>query len=293
MRAALAHPLADEHHFADEGAKGNHMIRKSFAITALLLVAACSKAPEDVTARYSVAGGRGTITVKAAGNGNSRLDAGPQSFIRHDGKDYVVVGEGNDRFAATIPDFVAAMGELLRESGTVPPKPPAQPEFQAVQQGDETVAGLKGAIWKVSAKGNTTMPSIDMVISSDPAFAGVGKAMATQARFGSAGMEQLAGSVPNVEKKLEEVLDKGMVLRFGDALKLEGVEKAPIAATEFTLPKVLDKAALKQHLNEMRQRGMAQAAAAAAAQKGGAEQPPVVAPAPGAPVSPEPKAPAK
>ncbi|MET0308395.1 MAG: hypothetical protein ABW023_06790 [Sphingomonas sp.] len=269
------------------------MIRKSVTVAALLFVAACSKAPEDVTARYSVAGGRGTFTVKAAGNGDTRLDAGPQTFIRHDGKDYVVVGEGKDRFAATIPDFIASMGELLRESGTVPPPAAAQPEFEAVQKGDETVAGLKGAVWKVGPKGNSTMPSIEMVISSDPAFAGVGKAMATQARFGSAGMEQLIGSVPNVEKKLEEVLDKGMVLRFGDELKLEGVEKAPIAATEFTLPKVMDKAALKQHLNEMRKRGMAQAAAAAAAaQKGGAGQAPA-APAPSAPVSPEPKAPAK
>ncbi|MBC9032879.1 hypothetical protein IAG41_10790 [Sphingomonas sp. JC676] len=266
------------------------MIRNYLAAATLLLAAACSKAPEDVTAHYSVANGRGTITVKAAGNGDTRLDAGPQTFIRHGGTDYVVVTEGNDRFAATVPDFVSSMGELIRESGGVPPQQANEPEFEAVQEGEETIAGLKGAVWKVRPKPAAGAQSIDVVVSSDPAFAGVGKAIAMQARFGSAGMQQVAGRVPNIEKKLEEVLDKGMVLRFGDALKLDGVEKAPIAASEFALPKVLDKAALKKHLNEMRQRSMAEAEAMANAAKKRAEEAP--APAPGASPSPAPKAPA-
>jgi hypothetical protein len=268
------------------------MIRNYLAAATLLLAAACSKTPEDVTAHYSVGGGRGTITVKAAGKGDTRLDAGPQTFIRHDGKDYVVVTEGSDRFAATIPDFASAMGELIRESGGVPPQQPNDPEFEAVQDGEETIAGLKGALWKVRPKPAAAgAPSIDLVINDDPAFAGVGKAIAMQARFGSSGIQQLTGRVPNIEKKLEEVLDKGMVLRFGDALKLDGVEKAPIAASEFSLPKILDKPALKQHLNEMRKRSLAEAAALANAAKKRADGEP--APAPTAPAAPAPKAPAK
>jgi hypothetical protein len=289
MHAALAHPLAHEHHFADEGKKGNHMIRTYLAAAALLLTAACSKTPEDVTARYSVANGRGTITVKAAGKGDIRLDAGPQTFIRHGGTDYVVVTEGNDRFAATVPDFVSAMSEMIRESGGVPPTQPNDPEFEAVKDGEETISGLKGDVWKVRPKPASGPQSVDVVVSTDPAFANVGKAIAMQARFGSAGIQQLTGRVPNIEKKLEEVLDKGMVLRFGDALKLDGVEKAPIAASEFTLPKVLGKTELKAHLNDMRKRSMAEAAAMENAAKKRAEE----APAPSAPAAPASKAPAK
>jgi len=266
------------------------MIRNYLTAATLLLAAACSKAPEDVTARYSVANGRGTITVKAAGNGDTRLEAGPQTFIRHDGTDYVVITEGNDRFAATVPDFVAAMGELIRQSGAVPPPAEKEPEFEAVKGAEETVAGLKGTVWKVQTKPVAPgAPTIDVVVSEDPAFVNVGKAIVMQARFGSAGMQQVAGRVPNIEKKLEEVLDKGMVLRFGDALKLDGIEKAPIAKTEFTLPKILDKAALKTHLDDMRKRSMAeQAAMAEALRKRAAE-----APTPGASPAPAPKAPAK
>lgn len=266
------------------------MIRKYFAVATLLLAAACSKTPEDVSARYSIANGQGTITVKAAGNGDTRLEAGPQTFIRHDGTDYFVLTEGNDRFAATIPDFVAAMGELIREGRKAPPPQPKEPEFEVVKGGEETIAGLKGTVWKVQTKPSMPgAPTVEVVVTDDPAFANISKAMVTQAHFASAGMEQLAGHVPNLEKKLGEVLEKGMVLRFGDGLKLEGIEKAPIAKTEFTLPKVLDKAALKTRLDDMRKRSIAEQAAMAEALRKRAEE----APAPGASPSPAAKAPAK
>ena len=58
--------------------------RRLFLLTvpALALVAACSKAPEDVTATYAAAGGRGTITVKAAANGDAKVEAGQQTLIQ-------------------------------------------------------------------------------------------------------------------------------------------------------------------------------------------------------------------
>lgn len=228
------------------------MIRICIAAVAALALAACSKAPEDVTARYTLGGGAGTITVQAAGNGNARVEAGQQLLVRRDGTEYLVLTDAKGKFAGSMNDFIAVMDEMLKESGMKPGTLPPQSEYDLVKQGAETVAGVPGDVWKVSAKKGPAAESFEAVISSDPAFANVGKALEMQTKLGSAGARQMQGGQSNLEKRVEEMLGKGMVLRFADALKLDKVEKGPIDAKTFDVPAVLDKAALKARLNAAR-----------------------------------------
>ena len=231
------------------------MFRTALAVTAVLLLAACSKQPEDVTASYALANGMGRIVVKAAGNGDARVDSGPQAFIRHDGTDYMLLGDSKGRFAAKLDDFIGVIGELLREGGMKPTGMPPQPELELVKAGEETVAGEKGELWKVRPKQTPSVTSAEAVISTNPAYANVGRALMMQVRLGSAGVAQMQGGEGAVEKRAKEMLDKGMVLRFGEALKLEKIEKAPIAAADLALPEtVLDRAALKTRLAAERDR---------------------------------------
>ncbi|NIJ21861.1 hypothetical protein FHS95_003572 [Sphingomonas naasensis] len=262
------------------------MIRFCIAAVAALALAACSKAPEDVTAHYAVGGGAGTVIVKAAANGDARLESGQQALVHKGGVDYMLITDSKGSVAANMTDFLAVIGELMREDGAKPQTPPAQGDFELTKTGTDTVAGIKGEIWRITPKDPTKAPAgqtSDAVINSDPAFAHVGKALSMQTRLGAA-MQQLQGGSGSFDKLIQEMLDKGMVLRFDNTLKLDKLEKGPIDAKTFALPAVLDKAALKKRLTEERDR---MRAAQAAAPTG---QPPIAMPPGEAAPAPAPKA---
>jgi hypothetical protein len=231
------------------------MIRLCLAAATALLLAACSNAPEDVTASYSLAAGGGTMVIKAAANGDARVDSGGQTLIRRGGTEYLVGNDGNGQFATKVPDFVAVMTDVLRKNGVQPVSPGQQPEYELVKGGSETIADIKGDVWKVQPKNAPSAPGADAVISADPALANVGKAFAMHTRLGMASIAHMQGGAGSVEKRLNEMLDKGMVLRFGPALRLSKVERGQIDPASFTLPKtVLDRAALKKRLDAARDR---------------------------------------
>jgi hypothetical protein len=254
------------------------MIRKTLTIATLALVAACSKAPEDVTAHYAAAGGRGTITVKAAANGDSKVESGPQTLIHKGGVDYVVVTDGNEKFAASFADFVAATQDIAKAKGMKPQTLPQDPDYEAIQVGEEKVGDQKGTIWTVQPKGNPNGDSIRIVVSNDSRLSNIASAIGMQTRLTSARMATVFTSVPKAEKVLEDVIAKGAVLRLGDALTLQDVKPGAIPATEFALPKVLDRAALRKRIED--QANKALEAAKAAGDKAGAAPAPGTAPAP-------------
>lgn len=284
------------------------MFRTSLAAAAALLLAACSTGPKDMTAQYSL-GQDATLTAKVAANGDGRLDQGDQVMIRKGGKDYVVLTDSQGRFAATVDDFVGTMGEMMREAGVPQVAPAGQPEFDLVRQGDETVAEKKGELWKVRAKPVAGKPGpaineIEVVVSTDPAYANLAAVMRLQSKLSLAIEAQRGGASP-LAKRIDEVLGKGLVLRFGDQLKLKSLTQAPIDAGDFALPAVVDRTALKARLVAERQRQQAAAAqmmeqmrkqqgkgGKAGPDAPGAMPAPGGAPAPAAPAAPAPAAPA-
>jgi hypothetical protein len=262
------------------------MIRPNFknclAVVAALALAACSKAPEDVTARYTLGGGQGTITVQAAANGDARVESGQQALVHKGGTDYMLTTDDKGRFAASVADFLAVIGEMMREDGMKPNPAPPQDEYELNKTGTDTVAGVQGDIWRVTPKDPAKAPpgeAPEAVISSDSAYANVGKALSMQARLGS-GMQQLQGGLGNLDKRVEEMFGKGMVLRFNNAFKLDKVEKGPIDPKSFALPTVLDKKALKARLTAARDAAKAAAAKTMPAAPPQGQPAPVPAPAP-------------
>jgi len=232
------------------------MIRFCIAAVAALALAACSKAPEDVTAHYVLGGGSGAVTVQAAANGDARLETGQQALVHKGGVDYILITDAKGPFAAKTSDFLAVIGEMMREEGMKPPAAPPQEEYELTKTGTDTIAGLKGDIWRITPKDAakaTPGPTPEAVISNDHSFDHVGKALSMQTRL-AAGMQQLQGGAGNLDKRVAEMLDKGMVLRFAEALKLDKLDKAPIDAKAFTLPTVLDKAAVKARMVAERER---------------------------------------
>lgn len=263
--------------------KGDSVLnRMLLAAVAALSLAACSKKAEDVTATYSLGGNSGAMTVKAAANGDARIDSGSSTMIRHGNDEYLLGKDSQGAFAAKVSDLAAVLSESMRESGMLPKDPPAQPEFELVKKGEETIADLKGDVWTVKAKDKSGAEPIEAVVDADPALAGVGRAMAMQTHLAAAGLPGKPGPA-SLQSRVEELLGKGLVLRFGEGVKLEKIQRGPIAASDFALPKtILDKAALKKRFDEERKR-MMQAMPQGAGAPGAAPQGAVPAPAAPAP----------
>lgn len=264
------------------------------AASAALLLAACSKGPEDLTAKYTMGGQPGAMTIKAAANGDARVEMMNTAMIHHDGVDYLVGKDAQGSFTAKVDDFIAIAGDAMRESGFKPGPLGPQPAYTLVKTGNETIAEVKGDVWEIKPGKDAPTPpeKMDAVVASDAAYANVGKALAMQTRLSSASMEQMRGGVGSLEKTVQELIGKGMVLRFGSDVKLDKLEKTKFEANTFELPKpVLDRAALKARLDARR------AAEAKMAPQMNGQVPPAPGPAPTAPApvptAPAAKAPAK
>lgn len=232
------------------------MIRICLAAAAALVVSACSSQPDDVTATYSVGNAASAMVVKAAGNGDGRVDSDGQTLIRRGGTEYLIGKDSQGEFAVSLPDFEAAMDEVFRESGGKAEPMPGMPEFDLGKAGTEKIAGIDGEVWTLKPKGKDAPPGAeaDAVISTDPALAPAGAVMAMQTRLTTAAMTRIQGET-SFAKRVTELLDKGLVLRFGPALKLAKLEKGPIDAAAFELPKtVLNKDQLKARATAERDR---------------------------------------
>jgi hypothetical protein len=223
------------------------MIRICLIASALLLAACAPAKPEDITARYAREG-QPPLVAMAAANGDSRVSAGDTLFLRKGGREYVVLHDAAGNFSATIDDALAVFGEdkagPLADMG---PRP--QPEYALSESGSETVAGVKGTLWKGHPRDVPSLASFEGVVSADPALAPLGRGLAMQTRFAVLRNSADMGGPGNFEKAMLELFGKGAVLRFNQVLRLERIDKAPIPPTMFALHEpLLGRDALRTRL---------------------------------------------
>jgi hypothetical protein len=222
------------------------MIR--ICLMAGMLLSACAPAkPEDMTARYAREG-QPALIVMAAANGDSRVAAGDTLFLRKGGQEYVVLHDHAGDFTARIDDALAVFGE---DKKGMLAGPRTQPEYSLTQTGPESVAGVRGTVWKGHPREVPSLTSFEGVVSTDPALAPLGRGLAMQARFAITRNSAIGGGPGNFEKAMLDLFGKGTVLRFNQVLKLEAVDKAPIPPTMFALPEPpLDRDALRTRLSK-------------------------------------------
>jgi len=216
------------------------------AVIALLLLSACAPAkPEDMTARYAREG-QPVLVAMAAASGDSRVSAGDTLFLRKGDQDYVVLHDAAGNFSARIEDALAVFGE---DQANMPSGPRVQPEYALTSGAAETVAGVKGTLWKGHPREVPSLASFEGVVSIDPALAPLGRALAMQTRFAVLRNSAALGGPGNFEKAMLDLFAKGTVLRFNQILRLERIDKAPIPAAMFALPQpLLGRDALRTRL---------------------------------------------
>ena len=221
---------------------------------ALLAVACAPPRPPDpngITAVYKVGGWKDPVTIKVADNGDWRFDRRNAGEIRYAGIDYqysmwidmrVYSYTKSDADAVEAsrrqaPGYDAHAGELrpgstYRLPGGAVFRVPAEPvhRFEAVETGEEVVAGRRGKRWTVREIGRPKGRSIEVVIGNDPWLAPI--APLTR-RFITVPDEARSDSY---EARVAEVAAKGVVLRLGSEYVLESAERTMLRSADFTPP---------------------------------------------------------
>jgi hypothetical protein len=218
-------------------------------LPALLALFAASPAAADITARYAQAGNEPPMIVQINDRGDSRVTASEAVYLTLDGTTYMLLTDPEGSFVVRQDVFLAVIADLQR---VVHPGPlPAAPQVTAIESGTETVGGRSGARFRLAAPNNPA-DSIDFVISDDPALTPLGRVMAAQL---IAFMDALDRQWPGFRGAVAPLLRRGTLLRIGDAMRLDGIDGAPIPATAFAPPAApIGREALIARLNARRPR---------------------------------------
>jgi TonB family protein len=217
-------------------------IRRLKLLPFLLLPLGSAPAQADVTARYDV-GTPMPLVVQVNDAGHARINMGRQSAILvRDGTAYVLMADLEGPYAIRYEELMAEIGEATRmlyhRQATTPG--PAEPEYEAVEVGPATQAGYRGTAWTIVRHGQSPRPApFELVVSSDPVLAPVGRAIARLATNEHDGFAPVWGT-PSFGRgfltAMHSVFRRGTVLRFGTLMRLQSVSTDPIPASTFALP---------------------------------------------------------
>lgn len=205
----------------------------------ILLFPAAAKA--DVTAHYR-SGSEGEMIVRLADSGETLIEHGADTkYLTIGGETYLLLADARGPFTTRRETFLAALRAV-----TVDVPPPSLPQrFSIVENGEETVGGFAGQRLSVGTE-NSRQDRMDIVISSAPELAALGRAVASHILpwFGA-----VPGTPAEMLRTMRMVLDRGALLRMGPLFALERVDRSPIPAATFRLPSPpLDQAALTARL---------------------------------------------
>lgn len=190
-----------------------------------------SPAQADITARYSQAAGQGDMIVVTDDRGQSRMNVTDAAYVTTGGVAYIAVTDEQGGYVVRLEDFMSLMDELVRATGPSAPAPGAA-RVQVQEGGTETVGGHSGRVFRISDP-RTPRDVFELVISTDPGLAPLGRAMARPLAPMFATMGR---AIPGLAEALSDVLGRGALLRFGPLFRLESLGNAPVPASTFVLP---------------------------------------------------------
>ncbi|WP_277317478.1 hypothetical protein [Sphingomonas sp. AOB5] len=203
----------------------------------LLCIAFTAPAQAQLTAVYTPPEGSPIpfeMRIEIAPNGDVRGTLPGQSLwlLTIAGEGYFISGEGKDAKVMRATDVAAVLGEQMKKMmPDMPPIPDGALEMVLTEGKPVTVRGRTGTGWYM--EGNDTAPA--MVISSDPALAPLGKALAYQFEISTRMMAQLSFAPTGFMDEMLRVLRTGAPLSVS-GLELNTVATAPIPADRFVLP---------------------------------------------------------
>jgi hypothetical protein len=191
----------------------------------------------DLTATFAApAGSKTTMKIEVAQNGNARMDLGPLTFIKRDGRMYMVTNVDAHPMVVDLAAMQAEMRESYAKSGAdlCAGFAAIDQKTQLIQQGSMVVRGRTGDAWFKRMADGQVAEKPDMVVSHDPALAPIGAFVAEEYRA-SMSMMPDCPSMKAFTAPTEAALDAGTPILMS-GMELAEVREDPIDPKRFDLP---------------------------------------------------------
>jgi hypothetical protein len=206
------------------------------ALLVLLLIAA-TPARAQMAAVYTAGPGGPEVKIEVSASGDIRVsgDGAEGGMIILGGETYLLDQGPEGPEVMRAEDFGAAVSE---EFAKLPGPPDGQPSLGArfEKRGEVEINGRKGTAYYLVMPDFGSLDEPDLVISTDPALAPLGAAMAVQLQNSLKILPGDAGALYPFDAMIA-LLKTGAPLRHS-GLELVSVNTAPIPAERFVLPAV-------------------------------------------------------
>jgi hypothetical protein len=246
-------------------------------LLALAALGLSSPACADVAARFAGSGKYApTMSIAVADGGRARAEAGTPNqprervvLITREGVSYLVTNDASGRFVGRLDDFYAIIEETIRS--TMPARARdamrhlAEASVEIVPGGLETIAGRQGRVYTITAhlppslspaaaqsdddaeaEPVPALPPVEIVISQDPELTPVGREMARLFDGSTPVIAATLGAMPPAVAQIRELIGRGTMIRFADAIRLRSVSTDALPDSAFVLPgPVLTRAQLR------------------------------------------------
>jgi hypothetical protein len=247
-------------------------MRRSLLLAALVGILAATPALADVTVRYRAIVPQGgpanvpTMTVSADGAGQARIEmlapgtpaAGARqpgvALITREGVDYIAFNgpQPGMQIVTRTDDALALASQyaapLLRGSAREGAQQVMQQRVEIIPVGPETVAGVRGNLYRVVlVMGETRTPPVEVVVATDPRLAPIGREFARFAESMRPTLVALLGGEPQAYAAFRGLMGLGAPLRIGNHVQIESVSTEEVPDSAFALPgPVMSRAQLQQ-----------------------------------------------
>ena len=200
-------------------------------LAALLILVLASPAQADIIARFRQPDGGQLMVVEVNESGESRMTVTHAVYVTTGGVTYILLTDPQGSFVVRQSDFMALLGSLRGAAGR-PDAPAGDRGVTITEAGSETLAGRAGTLFRLSRPQQPT-DSLELVISTDPELAPLGRAMAGHiAPFFTA----MSSGIPGLAPAASELIQRGALIRLGNLFQLESIDTAPVPPSAFALP---------------------------------------------------------
>jgi len=200
-------------------------------LAALLALVLASPAEADITARFRQADDSQLMVVEVNQSGESRMIVSHAVYVTTGGVTYILLTDPQGSFVVRQSDFMALLGSLRGAVGR-PDAPAGDRGVTITEAGSETLAGRAGTVFRLS-RPQQPADSLELVISTDPELAPLGRALAGHiAPF----FTTMSNQVPGLAAAATELMQGGALIRLGDLWRLESIDTAPVPPSAFVLP---------------------------------------------------------
>lgn len=216
-------------------------MRRLLLICLILLLP--GRAEADVTAHYRADSGVGMV-VFLADNGDRLIEHGAHTaYLTIGGETYLILNDARGSYTTRRETFLAALRALPRAE----PQPTEEERYSIVDRGDEVVAGFPGSRISIGTEGSR-QDRMELVISTAPELQQVGRAVAGHI---VPWLSVVPGPEAEIAETLRTVLQRGALVRLGNLLVLDRIDRSPIPAERLRLPSPpLDQQALTSRMLE-------------------------------------------